>query len=354
MTVTFSDEAMRAMGFRPFAADETIVASFRSVTVYEARGVTLEPGTRRVAAGTVSSASYRVAVSPGLNEGCLALLGDFFTEGEEEWKKENKCVGPFVLVQLGPTREHTSSAGRIKSEDDGSVTTYDSFPGVRGELAALEATALPAVLSAITCVLNEESRYVALCRITRASAGRTTTGQVVHDIHLEVRGTAHTSYRLPQDALASKLEQAVSLAPTLNPKASRFFALGLGEDDELKRFLYFFLALEVETHAVFARVDHSASLRTLLNSATPPRQSMALLLRRQIDQLKNLRDRFVWCAASVWINLSDDDIAHFERLKQARDAIAHGSRSEPPAGFARTAEQLARKLLSYGLRNSDT
>lgn len=345
MTVTFSDKVMEAMGFRPFADDETIVASFSSIIVYEARGVALEPGTTPVAAGTVAEVNYRVAVSLSLNDGCLALLGDSFTEGEEEWKKDNKCVGPFVLVQLGPTGEHTCGAGRIKTEDDGSVTTYDSFPGVRGEIAALEATALPAVLSALTCVLNEESRYVALRKITRATAGRTTTGQVLHDIRMELRGTAYTSYQLPQDALANKLEQAVNLAPILNPKASRFFALGLGEDDELRKFLYFFLALEVETHAVFGRIDHSVSLRKLLNSGAPLGQSTVLLLQRQVDQLKNLHDRFVWCAASVWTNLHDDDIAQFKRLKQARDDIAHGSSSEPPAGFARLAEQLAHKLL---------
>src|SRR6266446_1970867 len=138
MTIILSDLAMRALGFRPFAADETIVASFSSVTVYEARGVTLEPGLTRVTAGIVAAVNYRVAVSPGLNEGCLALCGDSFIEDEEKWKKENKCRGPFVLVQLGPTREHTCRIGRIKNEEDGSVSTYDSFPAARGELAALE------------------------------------------------------------------------------------------------------------------------------------------------------------------------------------------------------------------------
>ncbi len=238
----------------------------------------------------------------------------------------------------------------MKNEEDGSVSTYDSFPAARGELAALAATTLPAVLSALTCVISEESRHVVLRRITRAGAGRTTTGQVLHDVVVEVHGTAYVSYRLPQDSLDHKLEQAVRLAPTLNPKASRFFALGLGEDDELKRFLYFFLALEVETHAIFGRIDHEASFRKLISSATPPRQSTVLLLQRQADQLKNLYDRFVWCAASVWTNLHDDDIGDFKKLKQARDAIAHGSRSEPPAGFARLAETLAQKLLTYRLQ----
>ncbi len=126
---------------------------------------------------------------------------------------------------------------------------------------------------------------------------------------------------------------------------SRLFSLGLGEEDEFKKFLYFFLALEIETHAVFGRIDHPTALNELFRGAARTRESTLLLLQRQADQLRNLYDRFVWCAASVWKNLRDEDVAQFKSLKQARDDIAHGTISEPPQGFARQAEQLAHKVL---------
>jgi len=59
----------------------------------------------------------------------------------------------------------------------------------------------------------------------------------------------------------------------------------------------------------------------------------------------NLFDRFVQCATCAWPLLVDDDIKLFKALKNARDAIAHGSASEPPVGFARQAELLAHKVL---------
>lgn len=57
------------------------------------------------------------------------------------------------------------------------------------------------------------------------------------------------------EVLVAGLQDTVLSAPRINIKAARFFSLGMAEDD-LKKFLYFFLALEVETHAVFGRIIH--------------------------------------------------------------------------------------------------
>ena len=102
---------------------------------------------------------------------------------------------------------------------------------------------------------------------------------------MEIRAEMYTSYNLANPQLAEKLNLAKSLTTTLNPKASRFFALGLAEEDQLKRFLYFFLALEVETHATFGRIDHAANLARLLNDKTARTQSTTKLLSAQVDNL---------------------------------------------------------------------
>lgn len=345
MTITFSNEVMQAMGFREFAEAEAITATFSSVTVYEARGITIPVGTTVASDGAAAGINYKLAAAASVNDACSALIADTFTENEDEWKKENKTQGPFVLVLLGSSQEHSCTSGRIKLEADGSATTYDCFPGVRLELAQLESRALAPIVSGLSCVLNEESRYVALRKLARASVGRTKDGRIVHDIRMEFRAEMYTSYNLANPQLAEKLNLAKSLTPTLNQKAARFFALGLAEDDQLKRFLYFFLALEVETHATFGRIDHAASLTRLLDQKTERSQSSCGLIGRQVEGLKNLYDRFVWCAACVWLKLSDADIAQFKALKGARDDIAHGSASEPPIGYARQAELLAHKVL---------
>lgn len=325
-------------------ADE-ISVSFTSITVYEARGIALEPSITEVSRGKAAGVDYRLAVSASVNEACMALIADVFTDNEEDWKKENKLVGPFVLVQLGPTDECRCTSGRLKIEEDGSITTYDCFPSVRAEFVRLESRVLPPIVSALTCVLNEEARYVALRKIERASVGHTTAGVVVHDIRMELRAEMYTAYNLANPLLAEKLDIAKNLTSALNPKASRFFALGLAEEDQLKRFLYFFLALEVETHAVFGRLDHAAAIKKLFDGAPVHGESTAKLLQAQVVGLRNLYDRFVWCASCAWPKLDESDLVRFKALKDARDDIAHGSASEPPTGFARQVELLAHKVL---------
>lgn len=340
---------MEAMGFREFGESEALSASFDSITVYEARGIILPVETAEVSVGRVAGADYRLAASCSVNDACTALVADVFVDDEADWKKEKKCQGPFILVQLGPTQEHKCTRGRIKIEESGDVTTYDCFPNARTELEQLESRVLPPIISGLTCAFNEEARYVALRKVERAVFGRKASGSAVHDIRFELRGEAYTSYHLANPQLAEKLDIAKNLTSALNPKASRFLALGLAEEDQVKRFLFFFLALEVETHAAFSRINHTASVNELLNAATADRQSVTKLLQTQVDGLKNLYDRFVWCATCAWSNLTEADIAQFKVLKRARDDIAHGAASEPPIGLVLQAELLAHKVLSNAI-----
>lgn len=160
-----------------------------------------------------------------------------------------------------------------------------------------------------------------------------------------MRAEAYTAYKLETPLLFEKLEAARKLTSSPNAKVSRFYALGVAEEDQLKRFLYFFLALEVETHAAYGRIDHSAELSKLLNGDIAHGHSATQFLQAQVGSLRNLYDRFIWCATCVWSQLNDTDIYQFKLLKGARDDIAHGSASEPPVGFSLQAQLLAHKVL---------
>lgn len=150
---------------------------------------------------------------------------------------------------------------------------------------------------------------------------------------------------MPTEVLMAGLQSTVALAPRINIKAARFFVLGMAEDDDLKKFLYFFLALEVETHAAFGHIDHARALQQLLDPASTPLPAALALLKRQADQIRNLFDRFVWNAACAWSGITEADVQQFKQLKTARDDIAHGKLTVPPGGYAHQAQQLARKVL---------
>lgn len=318
-----------------------------SVTVYEARGITLPDRFADAREARVAGANYRIAFSKSVNAGCQRLIGDDFTESESEWLKENKAAGPFVIIAVGPTDYIECEAGRMMRMPDDSITTYDSFPALRETLRSLEDRVLPLVVATLTLALNEPDRYVALRKVARASAGRTPDGTTVHDIRLDVRAELTVSRSLGEARAAEVLDASIKRAPKLHQRAAKYFALGTAEDDQLKKFFYFFLSLEVETHAVFGRIDHAKTWRTqvIRDGESSPRPSAIDMITRDIAKWDNLFDRFVWCATSVWQGLADEDIKLFKELKNARDAIAHGRASEPPAGFARKAELLAHKIL---------
>ena len=347
MTATFSTYVLEAMGFRDLVARGGLTASFMSVTVFEARGITLAEGFADAREARIAGADYRIALSKTINAGCQRLIGDDFAESESEWLKEVKATGPFVLIAVGPTAFIECEAGRMMRMPGGSITTYDSFPSLRETLKLLEDRVLPPVVATLTLALNEPDRYVALRRLARASAGRTPVGDTVHDIRMDVRGEITVSRALDEMRAVEALDTSVKRAPQLHQRAAKYFSLGTAEDDQLKKFLYFFLSLEVETHAVFGRIDHARKLQdqVLRAGAGAPRPSAATLITRDIAKWENLFDRFVWCATCAWSGIADEDIKLFKELKSARDAIAHGRASEPPAGFARKAELLAHKIL---------
>jgi hypothetical protein len=64
----------------------------------------------------------------------------------------------------------------------------------------------------------------------------------------------------------------------------------------------------------------------------------------QSERWKALQERFVWCALSIWTQLTDADIASFKELKRVRDQLAHGEISAPSAQNVLAIEGLAKKL----------
>jgi len=144
--------------------------------------------------------------------------------------------------------------------------------------------------------------------------------------------------------IKARLSDAIGLASKLNPKVAKFYHLALHENDLLKRFLYFFLAIEIETHATFSAIDHTQVLSDIL--APPPRAtgSAKNLFDEQRKNWRAVKDRFVWCVVCAWSGLSDSDVDEFTKIKDIRDSIAHGRISVPPEWAVTSVERLAAKL----------
>lgn len=343
MALTFSKEVMRAMGFRPFASGEAVRARFSYLKVFAIEGITVSSA--EVASTTIKGYTCRLAVGSKVNDACRSLLSDDYTADEPTWQTERRCSGPYALAVIGPTDEYEASSGQIKDEEYGSITTYDCFPAAKALLRSVAGEVLPELVTALACNFFALGRHFRIRSVDEGVFGATLDNRTVHDIRITLSAHAFASISASSEVVRRSLAGTVTLAPKLNLKVARFFKLALLEEDDLKRFLYFFLALEVQTHATFGAVDHPTRISALIPSSSIANLSAAGLLKRHTDNMKNLRDRFIWCALCSWTSIDDTDVEEFKRIKDIRDAIAHGTIDSPPAEAVRAIEALTIKVL---------
>ena len=331
------------MGYQALSTPESIAARFHYLHVYEIRGFTVDDASLQAQSGTVVGRLYQLAVGSSVNAVCRTLVGDDLSDNELEWQKEHKCSPPYLIVHLGPTDVHTF-AGTHARCDGPTIQTYDGFPLARSELRAWGEEVLPSLLAGLTSSFSLHDKLVRFVPTDRAFFGITNDGRTVLDTRLVVSASAYGSTRLSADQASERLASAMGIASGMKQKVARFFQLAIHEEDPLKRFLYFFLAIEIETHATFATIDHPKNISRLVLPPTHAVATAQAFFEGQRQKWTNLRDRFEWCVLCAWPHLSDSDVDDFKRLKTIRDEIAHGSLATPPSDSVLIVEKLAAKL----------
>jgi hypothetical protein len=338
-----SSDAIAAMGFTRIPVDGAVSAAFHALHVFSVQGITVSADQVVVKQGRAAGLDYTIGCGASVNAVCKTLLGQQFTENETEWARARGANAPYLVVHLGPTALHTASQGYIKNEA-GDIISYDTFAQAREELNQLEARALPSIEMALSVIFAGVTPPVRLLPSDVARFGLTPDGVTVHDVRITGGAEGYVSTSLDATQLEAHLTSAAKLSARVNKRAAAFFRLGRRDEDELKRFLYFFLAIEIETHRVFRTVSRRDHLRNVASYEARIGDAAERLLEQKADNWVNLADLFVWCVASVWKHLDLEDVREFQRLKKIRDNIAHGNVAAPPTGSAAAAEALAMKI----------
>lgn len=223
--------------------------------------------------------------------------------------------------------------------------TFDAFALAKSQLLAFESMALPSVVSAAVVALSIFDRpQVRIRNVDRAVCGLTLDGKSLHDFRISVNATLTDSRATTNDELRRSFGEARKIASTIDPKVANFFQLALGEQDSLKKFLYFFLSIEVSTHRTFKKIRHSEHLTSLNAPDARIQLASVSFFGDSKKSWTSLRDRFLWCAHCVWTDLIQSDVSEFARLKRIRDGIAHGDITTPSGGDVLAVEKLAIKL----------
>lgn len=337
-----SNSAIESMGFQPIREGEAVEVKFHSLHVFSVRGFDLKEGDAVSTGASVAGTDCTVAVGGSVNQISNSICGDDYVEDEADWEKEHKCTPPYAVIHIGPTSSHTATHGYVKV-DGNKMLTYDCFAVAKDDLRELEAKALPSIEMALACAFSTQPNTVRFIFVDRTVFGITPVSQVFCDIVVTSTGVGYAPNRLTAEEVSSGIQQIERLANLVDPRVSQFFQLGLRDKDSLKRFLYYFLAIEIDVHSCFRRsaIDQHVANGLVFDSRVS--SSLSKLIANR-DNWTGLADRFIWCVVSAWKHLCDDDIAEFKRLKKIRDDIAHGNISTAAEIDVVAVEKLALKI----------
>ncbi|NOD47816.1 MULTISPECIES: hypothetical protein [unclassified Ruegeria] len=345
-----STYALQKIGFEKLEEDEKIEATFCGMYVYAVSGVTFDAGETFSFAFSSEGVSIRFAFGNDLNEMSKKLNDDVMVDDLPKWEEEKKCRPPYLAVLFGPTALH-SAEGCYYKRYEGILSTYESFFAAKEDLQRMASEALPKLLTALTCQLSSARPLVSFKQIEYMVFGETNKGERLIDIRFVGNMSASVSTSIDEVDLNAAVDEASNLETELDAKVTRFFSLGMAEDDPLKAFLYYFLALEVAVSKGFKAIDLKSEMDLLvgyeprLEASLRPFFEDRLIKTKRTPVKYTLRDKFVWCAKVLWRDTTDDDVLEFMAVKGIRDKISHGEISAPTRDDVERVRKLVQHIL---------
>lgn len=344
--IKLSTHALEEIGYKPIRAGEPITAAFHMLVVYKVTGFALSNSENiRFDNESLRGVNFTLMLGNSVNELSQDLSKGNFVKEEDEWAEERGAAPPYVMVHIGPTEEFSTTEGYWKRSDE-VILTYFSFDEAQAALQDLANRLLPTLLSSLTVRFSKPLGTVAFEHVDRTIYGITPDGVTIRDLRV--------SGMLPKVTLSRRIElargeslvrQSLILGKRIDQRAAEFFHLGLEETDPIKKFLYFFLSMEIYTHTTFKKVKHSQCADSILTVPTRVRSIGDTFFANQQADLKNVGDRFTWCAICKWDGLEDDDVRKFKELLKLRNDIAHGNAADVPPDVVKSAQALASKIL---------
>lgn len=344
-----SNYALQQMGYEMITPERPLAACFTSFSIYEVAGIIINDDSARQATSSICGHSYSIAIGKSINAVCRAIANDDFTPDEPGWCEQNGVKGPFLALSIGPTVMHSIEEGHVKVGSEGDLVTIDSFRAAKNELRGLEQIISAPVLAAAIAVFRVNFDSFNLRQIFSTFVGRTDSGRKLEDLRFSMTGTLEVRRTVSEKDILDGLNGIATVAPSIESRTSMFFTLGFKESDETKRFLYFFLSLEININTAFKHYRGVArgpkTLNEIRHCARLARTAASYDHRQKVDW-RDLTARLTYLIIHRWNALGDGDLDEFKMLKSFRNDIAHGDLTEAPAGAARRAEMLAVKFVT--------
>lgn len=240
-----STGALMGMGFDKFGEDYSIEATFHSLSVYQIRGIVAESEFLRQS-DQLRKITTDVSLSIGssINNICNTLTGEDWVENEQEWKKEKNANPPYLMVLTNLPASAKCESGFIKQEES-KLITYGCFAEEKVKLSKFEKEKAFPIITALSAVLSKDDHIVTFHPIEKIVYGLTADNKQLYDILMTCHAEGYTSKVFQMSEITDGIESAFQVGEKLHYKVGYFFDLATKEQDYLKKFLYYFLVLEV-------------------------------------------------------------------------------------------------------------
>lgn len=330
------------MGYARLETPGDFSATFFVLHLYSVRGF-MSPHDPMVFSSEIQQGVFATIGFGGqYNELSRLVTGDDLTDDESQFPAL-ASHSSLLMIQLGPSSAQDAVPGYYKKSDGKILFEEKMFERAIAEIKAISAQILPPIIRSISIQIAP-SHDLYFNEIRKITYGRTSRGEIA------IRAPrASASMESIAGLSKESLEVALSLAISqLNPAESMesyWFALGLKEVDCVKRFLFFYLAIEAAVNKAFDVVWP----RFLSGQLGRSIDAEDLCVLNQLAKEKgrnNIVMKFHIARSVLPSNLPEAETEAFREIHRARVDLAHGKVKELPSQETATAAfRLASRVL---------
>lgn len=336
-------DSLLALGYKSCDQAEQITVKMSSLTIYRIDGMRFMSSNQPAWQLSVTChGDMKFTMGKDINSMCNALIGHDYTDDEQEWLNNNGGNALFLMVVVTNPQSTTTVVDVWKKGPHGEIRTYDTFTQSKEIVKTLEQKQIPPILTALTIKLSEPTYPVTIREKNRFNFGITDSGNLLFDSRVISTATISSTRAVPEANMPTLVNEAVLLQTRLQPNICHFFNLATDEMDPLRKFLFMYWVLELQTNLTFSQLTNTA------HQNYPARlQTATQKIHKNKGWEKQIRQQFIWCAIERWIGIDDVDFSTFESVKDVRDNISHGKQIDHTTLPIEKLEMLVRKALSY-------
>lgn len=342
--VMVSDDIIKAMGFEENDPPLSIQCKFFCLKVYRIEGIHFDP-TEGEYTDRLNEYS-KFGIGSNVNDICIKLINDKYTEDLETWTRENGGHPPYLITLTTNNVDYTGHCKWSQRRDD-QIHTYDCFLKAKLDLdESVEKYEVP-YIPALVAMLTFSNNLARLVHVDTSKYGMTVDGETLLDRRISGSGRLSTSSKV---SLEKSFSEIVDRLKTYLPPGERFARLmysAIQETDDIKSFLFAWTSIEVCINKYFQSLDVTDFPERDIPDSYVDRINALFSDTSRGRKITTIAQKFAYLSVYHWQFLDIDNFDTFMNAKNKRDKFTHGDKIDPSALPTREILLLESKIIRH-------